>query len=52
MRESLRGIRSSEGIHIPYQRPKRLNDGHRLANEAGVVMQHMRNIGNECAASD
>lgn len=41
-RESLRGNRSSAGIHIPYQRPKRLNDGHSVANVAGEGMQHMR----------
>lgn len=41
-RESLRENRSSADIYFPYQRPKRLNDGHRVANAAGEVAEHMR----------
>lgn len=43
--ESLWENCSSEGICTPYQRPKRPNDEHSLANGAGVVVQHMQNIG-------
>jgi hypothetical protein len=34
---------SSADIYTPYQRPKRLNDGHRLANGDAEVVEYMRN---------